>query len=133
MCVWRSIFISKWWRRRAAASYDIAARCPCLKRFDRLGLRDFGAAILTGAAPIIIPEIEHCLAEVLDDIAAIEIDVFDEGAAFFAIKDHVLVFAGRAAAFYDDADCVRGANRRVDHIGRNEEGLTLADEMIDGF
>src|SRR4051812_19038766 len=114
-------------RRPRTSQRDV----PTLKWLDRLGLGDFGAAVPAGAALIIVPEIEHGLAEVLDDIAAIEIDVFDERAAFFAIKDDVLVFAGGTAAFHDDADRVRRTKRRVNHIGRNEEGFALADEMID--
>ena len=37
---------------------------------------DFLAALLAGTTRIVIPEIEHRLAEVLNDICAIEMDVF---------------------------------------------------------
>ena len=104
-----------------------------LERLDRLGLGDFGAAFFAGAALIVVPEIEHGLAEMIHDIGAIEIDVFHEGAAVFAVKDDVLVFAGWAAALDDDTDGVGRANRRVRDIGRNEKRFTLADEMIDDF
>jgi hypothetical protein len=49
---------------------------PRLKRFYRLRLRDFSAALLAGAPRIVVPKIEHRLAEVFDDVAAVEIDVF---------------------------------------------------------
>ena len=101
------------------------------ERLDRLGLGDFVAAVLASAALIVIPEIEHGLAEMVHDIGAIEIDVFHDGAAVFAVKDDVLVFAGRAAALHDDADGVGRANRSVRDIRRNEKGFALADEMID--
>src|SRR5256714_8724444 len=104
-----------------------------LERLDRLGLGDFGAAFFAGAALIVVPEIKHGLAEMIHDIGAIEIDVFHEGPAVFAVKDDVLVFAGWAAALDDDADGVRRANRSVRDVRRNEKRFTLADEMIDDF
>jgi hypothetical protein len=102
-----------------------------LKRLDRLRLGDFRTAIPAGAPRVVVPEIEHGLAEVIDDIGAIEIDVFDERAALVAVENNVLVLASRAAALDDDADGIGRSNRGVRHIRRNEEGLTLADEMID--
>ena len=88
-------------------------------------------ALLAGAPGIVVPEIEHGLAEMLDDVATVEIDVLDQRAAIIAIKNDVLVFAGRPAAFHYDADRIRGTDRGVRDIRRDEEGFPLADEMID--
>ena len=69
----------------------------------RLGLFEFFAAVLTGAAGVIVPKVEHDLAEMLHDVAAIEVDIFHERTAVLAIEDDVLVFAGRTTAFDDQA------------------------------
>ena len=89
------------------------------------------AAVLAGAAFVVVPEIEHGLAEMVHDVGAIEVDVFDERAAIVAIKNDVLVFAGRAAAFHDDADSVGWADRGVRDVWRNEERFAFANEVID--
>jgi hypothetical protein len=101
------------------------------ERLDRLGLGNFGAAVLAGAPGIVVPKVEHRLAEMLDDIAAIEIDVFDERATFIAIKDDVLMLVGGPAALDDDADGIRRTDWRMRHIRRDKERLTFADEVID--
>jgi hypothetical protein len=102
-----------------------------LERFDRLGLGDFGPAVFASAALIVIPKIEHGLAEMIDDIGAIEIDVFHEGAAVVAVKNDVLVFAGWPASLHDDTNRIGRANRSVRDIRWNEKSFTFADEMID--
>ena len=52
----------------------------------------------------------------LDDVAAIEIDVFDERAAIFAIKNDVLVLARRPATLdHHSRSCRAGA---LEHAGR---------------
>ena len=89
------------------------------------------AAVLAGAAFVVIPEIEHGLAEVIDDIGAIEIDVFRERPAVIAVKDDVLVFAGRPPAFDDDADGIGRADGRMRHVRGNKKRFSFADEMID--
>jgi len=101
------------------------------ERLHRLGLRYFVSAVFAGAPGIVVPEIEHRLAEMLDDVAAIEIDVFHERAAVIAIKDDVFVFAGGAAPFHDDADGVWRTDRRVHDVRRNEERFSFPHEMID--
>ena len=70
------------------------------------------------------------MAEMLNDIAAVEIDVFDQRPAIVAIKDHVFVFTWRAAAFHHDTYCVRRSDRRVRDIGRNKKRFPFANEMI---
>src|ERR1051326_7362331 len=67
----------------------------------------------------------------LDDIRAVEIDVFDQRPAMIAIEDDVLVFAERTTSFDYHADCVRRPNRRMRNVRRDEEGFALAHEMID--
>ena len=47
-----------------------------LKGFHWLRFFDLLAALLAGTARIVIPEIEHGLAEVLNDICAVEMNVF---------------------------------------------------------
>ena len=96
-----------------------------------LGLWNFMTALLAGATRVICPEILHRLAEMLDDIGTIEIDVFDQGAAIVAIENDVLVFARRAAFFHDHTNGVRRANRRMRHIRWNEERFAFAHKMID--
>ena len=67
----------------------------------------------------------------IDDIGAIEIDVFDERAAIVAVKNDVLVLTRRPAALDDDSDSIRRTDRRVGHVRRDEEGLALTDKVID--
>jgi len=47
-----------------------------LQRFHRLRFFDLRAALIAGTPLIVIPEIEHGLAEVLNDICAVEMNVF---------------------------------------------------------
>jgi len=97
---------------------------------DRLRLRDFPAAFLASATRIIAPEIEHRLAEMLDNIAAVEIDVFDQRAAIIAIKDDVLVLPGRAPPLHHNPNCIWWPDRRVRDFGRNKKSFPFAHEII---
>ena len=94
-------------------------------------LLDLRAALLAGAPRVVVPEIEHRLAEVLDDVAAVEIDVFHQRAAIFAVKNDVLVLARRTATFDHHANRVRRAHGRMRNIRRDEECFAFAHEMID--
>ena len=96
------------------------------ERLHRLGLRHHVAAVLASAAGVVVPKVEHGLAEMVHDIGAIEIDVFHERAAIVAIEDDVLVLTGRAAPFDHDANGVRWADRGVRDIRRDEKGFALA-------
>src|SRR5436305_2051982 len=98
---------------------------------DWLGLGDFVAALFAGAPLIVVPEIEHRLAEMIDDIGAVEIDVFHERPAAIAVKNDMLVFARGPAAFDNDADGIGRADWRVRNVRRNEKRFALPDEMID--
>jgi phosphatidylserine decarboxylase len=76
MWVWRSIFIC------GASVSDAIFFEPA---FHRNALQvahwrrffDFFTAFLAGTARVILPELEHRLTEVLNDIGAIEMDIFD--------------------------------------------------------
>src|ERR1700680_1068948 len=59
--------------------------------FRRRGLRALSSTFLTRPPRVVVPEIEHRLAEMFDDVSAVEIDVFNNCSAFFAIKNDVLV------------------------------------------
>src|SRR6266404_6647414 len=87
--------------------------------FHRLRLRDLRAAFLAGAAGVVVPEIEHGLAEMLDDVGAIKIDVFDQRPAVFAIKDHMFMFSRGTTPLDYDTDRVRRPHRRMRNIRRN--------------
>ena len=66
-----------------------------------------------------------------DDVAAIEVDVFHQRPAIFAVENDVLVFARRATAFDHHAERIRRADRRVRHVRRDEECFAFAHQMID--
>jgi hypothetical protein len=102
-----------------------------LEGFDRSWLLDFSAALFAGAPRVVVPEIEHRLTEMLHDVGAIEVNVFHERFAILAIKDHVLLFPGRTPPLDDDPDRVWRALWRMCHVRRNEEGFTLANDVID--
>ena len=101
-----------------------------LKWLHRLGLRDFPATFLAGASGIVVPEVLHRLAEVLNDIAAVEIDVFHQRAAIVAIKDYVFMLAWRPPTFHHNTNCVGWTDRRVRNIGRNKKRFSFAHEVI---
>src|ERR1041384_8750780 len=97
----------------------ITRHCRSSERFRRLGLRNFVSAFFARPSRVVVPEILHGLAEMLNDVAAIEVNVFDKGAAVVAIENDVLLLARRTASLYYDADCVGGAARRMRDIRRN--------------
>ena len=101
-----------------------------LKWLHWLGLRDFPAAFLARATGIIVPEIEHRLAEMFNDIAAIEIDVFHQLPAIVTIEDDVFVFTRRPATLDHHTNRVRRPDRRVRNIGRNKKRFPFPYEMI---
>jgi len=87
-------------------------------------------ALLAGAPGVVVPEIEHGLAEVLDDIAAIEIDVFHDRPAIVTVEDDMFVFPRRTAAFDDDPNRVRRTNGRVRDVRRNKKRFPLVNQVI---
>src|SRR5438128_1659246 len=75
-----------------------------LERLHRFRLRHFMAALLANPARIIRPEILHGLAEMFDDVAAIEINVLHQCAAVIAVEDHMFVLAGGTTPLDHNAD-----------------------------
>ena len=104
---------------------------PKSEWLDRLRLRNLRAALFASAARVVVPEIEHRLGKMLDDVGAIEIDVFNQRTTFLAIEDDMLVFSRWTTPLNDHADRVRRPDRRVRNIGRDKEGFAFAHEMID--
>lgn len=89
------------------------------------------AAFFASTARVVIPKIFHRLAEMLDDVGAIEIDVFDQRATIFTIENDMLMFSRRAPSLNDHADGVRRPDRRMRHIRRDKKRFAFAHEMID--
>ena len=106
---------------------------PCsnaLQRLYRLRFFHFLTALLAGPARIIAPEFEHCLAKMVDDVFAIEVDVFHQCSTIFAVEDDVFFFARRPAPLHNQANGVWRSLGRVRHIRRNEKRFALADNVI---
>jgi hypothetical protein len=55
-----------------------ASDTDALQRLHRLRFFDLLAALLASSARIVIPEIEHGLTEMLNDVCAVEMDVFHQ-------------------------------------------------------
>jgi hypothetical protein len=106
------------------------ALVTALELLYRLRLRHLGSALFARAALIVIPEIEHRLTEVLDNVAAIEINVFYEGATILAVENNVFMFSRRTAALDDNANRVGWTDRSVGHIRWNEKCFSFAHQMI---
>ena len=66
----------------------------------------------------------------IDDVFAIEVDVFHQCATILAVENDVLLFARRAAPFHYQPDRVRRALRRMWHARWNEERFALANNVI---
>src|SRR5882724_5234488 len=96
-------------------------QAACLEWLDRFRLRHFLAALFACATRIVAPEFEHCLAKMVDDVFAIEVDVFHQCSTIFAVKNDVLLFTRWTAPLYNQPNRVWRALGRVRHIGRNEE------------
>src|ERR1700720_1654255 len=67
----------------------------------------------------------------LDDIAAIEINVFYQRAAIIAVENHVFMLSRWTATFDDNAQGVRRTDWSMRNIWRDEERFAFADQMID--
>jgi hypothetical protein len=90
----------------------------------------FLTALLAGPARIVAPEFEHCLAKMVDDVFAIEVDVFHQCPTIFTVENDMLLFTRRTASLYNQTDRVWRALGRVGHIRRNEKRFALADNVI---
>jgi len=87
--------------------------------------------LFASATCVVGPKIFHRLAKVVDDIGAIEVDVFNQGPAIVAVENDVLMFTGGPPSLDDQTHRVRRAHRGVRNIWRNEESLPFPDQMID--
>src|SRR6516162_8683142 len=101
-----------------------------LKRLYRLRFFHLLTAIFASPASVIAPEFEHCLAKMIDDVFAVEVNVFDQRPAIFAVENDMLFFTRRPTPLYDQSNRVWRALGRVRHIGRNEECFALANNVI---
>src|SRR5215469_17475510 len=75
-----------------------------LQRLYRLRFFHFLAALFASPARVIAPEFEHCLAKMVDDVFAIEVDVFHQRATIFAVENDVLFFTRRATPLYNNSN-----------------------------
>ena len=101
------------------------------ERLGRLRFRDLRAALLAGAPGVIVPEVEHRLAEVLDDVTAIEVNVFHQRLAVFAVENDMFRFARRTATLDHHAERVRWSHRSMRDIRRDEKRLPFPHQVID--
>jgi hypothetical protein len=108
-----------------------ASDTDALQRFYGLRFFHFFTALFAGTARVVIPEFEHRLAEVIDDVFAIEVDVFHHCSTIFAVEDDVFFFTRGPAPLYNNSNRIGRTLRRVRHIGRNEKRFTLTDNVID--
>ena len=101
-----------------------------LQRLYWLRLFHLLTALFAGPARIITPEFEHRFAKMIDDVFAIEVNVFDQRSAIFTVENDVLLFTGRPAPLYNEANGVWRTLGRVRGIGRNEKCFALPDNVI---
>jgi len=101
-----------------------------LQRLYRLRFFHLRPALFAGPARIVAPELKHRLAKMIDDVFAIEVNVFDQRSAVFTIENDVLFFAWPPAPLYNQANGVWRTLGRVRGIGRNEKRFALPDNVI---
>jgi hypothetical protein len=66
----------------------------------------------------------------VDDVFAIEVDVFHQLSTIFTVENDVLLFTRRTAPLHNQANSVWRTLGRVRHIRRNEKRFALADNVI---
>src|SRR5262249_47265105 len=71
------------------------------------------------------------LAEMLNNVRAIKMDVFYECTAIFAVENYVFFFSRRAASLDHDTNRVRRPLRRMRNIWRDKERFAFSDNVID--
>ena len=89
------------------------------------------AAGFTSAPLVVVPEVEHCLAEMLNDVATVKVHVFHDSFALLTVENDVLPFANRTTTFHHDANGIGRPDRGMRHVWRDEKRVTFAHEMID--
>src|SRR3989442_276160 len=127
------------WKKSEGEERSTCPFCNSFKLFDdvalewfyRLRSRDFVPTLLAGASGVVVPEVAHRLRKVLNDVAAIEMNVFDQRAAVLAVKYDMLFFAGRTTALDHDPDRIRRSNRRMRNVRRDKKCFPFPHEMLD--
>jgi hypothetical protein len=89
------------------------------------------SALLARPPLIVVPKVEHGLAEMLHNIAAVEINVFDQCATIFAVENNVFVLSRRTTTLDYYSQRVRRSHGSVRNIWRDKERLPFPHEMID--
>src|SRR4029077_14302304 len=130
MWVWRSIFTGGILGRFCELRKYSEPRTDALQGFHWRRFLDFLAALLAGTAHIVIPEIEHRLTEMLNNVCAVEMDVFHQCSAIVAVKNNVLFFSWRPAPSNPDPNSLRRPWRRVRHIRRDKECFAFSDNVV---
>jgi hypothetical protein len=97
----------------------------------RFRLRNLHTTLLARSPRVVVPELEHGPTEMLDDVAAIEINVFYERPAIIAVENHVFMLSRWTATLDDNAHGVRRTHWSMRDVWRDEERLSFADQMID--
>jgi len=128
--VCRSIFIY--------CGRDAARRRPRTSQRDvrtsewlhRSGLLDLFTALFARPPRVVLPEVEHRLAEVLHDVGAVEVNVFHQCPAIFAVENNVFLLARRAATLDHHAERIRRPLWGVRDIRRDEKRLAFAHDVI---
>src|SRR5437773_6116335 len=67
----------------------------------------------------------------LDDIGAVEVNIFDQRPAVLAVEDDVFFLSRRATTLDHDADRVRRSLGRMRNIWRNEKRFAFVHNVID--
>src|SRR6476659_1301904 len=99
---------------------------PSLReRLHRFRLRNLCPALLAGPALVAVPEVEHCFAEVLHDIGAIETNILHHCFAVRAVKDDVFFLTWRPPAFHHHAERIRRAHRRVRDVRWDKKSFSV--------
>jgi hypothetical protein len=106
--------------------------CPSpLERLCRFGLRDLRPALFARSPRVVIPKVEHGLTEMLDDVATVEIDIFNERATLVAIENHMFMLARWTTPLDYHAQRVGRTHWRVRNIRWNKKRFAFAHGMID--
>ena len=102
-----------------------------LKRLHWLRFFDLLATVFARPARIIIPKIKHRLAEMLDDVRAVKMNVFNQRTAIFAVKNYMFFLPWRPTPLHHNTDRVGRPLRRMRYVCRNEECFAFANNVID--
>src|SRR5262249_17963330 len=77
-----------------------------LKCFYRLRFFHFLTTLFASPTRVVAPEFEHCLAKVVDNVFAIEVDVFHQCSTIFTVENDMLLFTRRSTPLHYQANGV---------------------------